>query len=181
MLLIIFLGAALLLVLRMAQPRRRIGTLRNLSTPVRKRGQLARPVEASASVMISGADHQELGAAIAAARKLTARAGKMRSLQDKLARARVISAGRVPRDLITMNSHAQIIELASGERLNLTLVYPVEADMDEGRVSVFSSLGAALLGRCVGDTFEWPVPYGVRRFMISAVLFQPEAALARAA
>jgi regulator of nucleoside diphosphate kinase len=179
MLLIIFLGAALLLVVRMAQPRRRIGTLRTLSTPVRKRGELARPVEAS--VMISGADHQELSAAIAAARKLTARAGKMRSLQDKLARARVISAGRVPRDLITMNSHAEIIELASGERLNLTLVYPVEADMEEGRVSVFSSLGAALLGRCVGDTCEWPVPYGVRRFMINAVLFQPEAALARAA
>lgn len=178
-LLILFLGAALWLVLRMAQPRRRTGTLRLLSIPVAERGQPARPAEAP--VMISAADHQELGAAIAAARKLTARAGKMRSLQDRLARARLIPAGQVPRDLITMNSHAEIVELASGERLNLTLVYPVEADMEKGRVSVFSSLGAALLGRCVGDTCEWPVPYGVRRFMIKAVLFQPEAALARAA
>jgi len=175
----LFLGGGLLMFVRMAHPRRRSAMLRDLFSPVAKNGQLAPP--AGAPVMISVADYQELGAAIAAARKLTARAGKMRPLQEKLARARVIPAGRVPRDLITMNSHAEVVDLESGERLNLTLVYPVQADMEKGRVSIFSSLGTALLGRCVGDTCEWPVPYGVRRFMINAVLFQPEAALARAA
>jgi regulator of nucleoside diphosphate kinase len=137
--------------------------------------------QADASAMISAADYQELGAAVAAARKLRAKVGNLRSLQDKLARATIIRRGRVPHDLITMNSQVEVADLASGERLNLTLVYPVEADIRTGRLSVFSSLGAALLGRREGQLCEWRVPYGVRRFRISAVLFQPETALARVA
>ena len=137
--------------------------------------------EADAPAMISAADYQELGAALAAARKLRARVGNLRALQEKLARATIIDRASVPPDLITMNSQAEVVDLTSGERLNLTLVYPVEADIRSGRLSVFSSLGAALLGRREGQLCEWPVPYGARRFRIETVRFQPETALAQVA
>jgi len=38
-----------------------------------------------------------------------------------------------------------------------------------------------MLGYRVGDEFEWTVPDGLRRLKVTAVRFQPEAALARAA
>ena len=38
-----------------------------------------------------------------------------------------------------------------------------------------------MLGRRAGDQIRWDVPYGVHRFEIKAVHFQPETALAQAA
>jgi regulator of nucleoside diphosphate kinase len=84
-------------------------------------------------------------------------------------------------DVITMYSRAELVDLDTDEPLNLMLVFPIDANLEQDRISVFHSLGAAMLGRRVGDQFEWGIPYGVRRFQVKAVPFQPEAALAQAA
>jgi len=39
-----------------------------------------------------------------------------------------------------------------------------------------SPIGAAILGYAAGDTIERTVPDGVRKILIEAVLYQPEAA-----
>jgi regulator of nucleoside diphosphate kinase len=72
-------------------------------------------------------------------------------------------------------------ETESAESLELTLVFPMDANFEEGRISVFDSLGVAMLGHRVGDRFNWSVPYGVRGFEVRAIHFQPETALALAA
>jgi len=42
---------------------------------------------------------------------------------------------------------------------------------------VLAPVGCALLGLAVGQTIEWPLPYGrVRSFSIAEILYQPEAA-----
>ncbi len=150
-------------------------------------GQLRTPVDSTSrnvrtrQIVITAADHYELTAAIVAAKKLDVRHYEMRSLQEKLANAKVVSAGDLPSDLITLNSRAQILDIATNEQLNLTVVFPLEANLGEGRVSVLDPLGSAMLGRRIGDEFEWAIPHGMRRLKVTAVHFQPEAALAMAA
>jgi regulator of nucleoside diphosphate kinase len=57
-----------------------------------------------------------------------------------------------------------------------TLVYPDEADIDDGKLSVLAPLGIALLGTRVGQTLEFQVPAGTRRLRVEKILYQPEAA-----
>ena len=131
--------------------------------------------------LLTAADHRELSAAIVAARKLAAHAGETQSLQEKLAHAVIFPTGQLPPEVITMYSRAELLDLETGEQLNLVLVFPIDANLAHGRVSVFHPLGTAMLGRRVGDRFDWKIPYGMRRFEVRAVHFQPEAALAKAA
>ena len=98
------------------------------------------------------------------------------ALQHELERATIVGPGDVPPDVITMNSRAELLDLETGERMEFTLVYPAEADIEAGKISVLAPLGAAMLGYRVGDQFEWIVPYGRRRLKVIAVRFQPEAA-----
>jgi regulator of nucleoside diphosphate kinase len=80
-----------------------------------------------------------------------------------------------------MNSRGELLDLDTGERMEFTLVFPSEANIDEGKISVLAPLGTAMLGYRVGDKFDWTVPYGLRRLKMTIVHLQPEAALARAA
>jgi regulator of nucleoside diphosphate kinase len=40
------------------------------------------------------------------------------------------------------------------------LVYPNEADVDAGKISVMTPIGAALIGLSVGQSIEWELPSG---------------------
>lgn len=108
-------------------------------------------------------------------------------LAAELERALIVEAGRVPSDVITMHAQATVLDLTSGERRKLTLVFPWQADVSAGRISVLAPLGTALLGYRVGDEVEWPMPGGLRRLRIEEVsqlsrrrIAQPRATLADA-
>jgi regulator of nucleoside diphosphate kinase len=99
----------------------------------------------------------------------------LEELEAELGRAKVVEAGKVPADVITMNSSVRLLDLDSKKKMSYTLVYPNEADAAEGRISVLAPIGTALLGYRVGDEIEWNVPSGKRRFRVEEILFQPEA------
>lgn len=97
-------------------------------------------------------------------------------LVEEIRGAEVLAPTEAPPDLVTMRSTVRITDLDSGEPAVYTVVYPDEADLAEGRISVLSPLGTAVLGQRIGDTVEVPVPAGARRVRVDAILFQPEAA-----
>jgi regulator of nucleoside diphosphate kinase len=103
---------------------------------------------------------------------------EFRALENELKRAKIVAAGDVPPDVITMHSRAELLDLETGERMAFTVVFPEEADIEEGRISVLAPVGTAMLGYCVGDAFEMPTPSGVRRLIVAGITFQPEAAVA---
>ena len=88
----------------------------------------------------------------------------LKGLALKPKRAFGVDAREVAADIITMNSRAELFDLDSGEKVTFTVVFPRDADVEVGRISVLAPLGAAMLGYRVGDEFEWKVPYGLRRF-----------------
>jgi regulator of nucleoside diphosphate kinase len=134
------------------------------------------------TIVMTAFDHEELSYALAAAGRLSHRGrAEMTGLEGELARAEIVGVDEIPAGVITMNSRAELLDLHTGERMEFTLVYPVDADIEAGKISVLAPLGTAMLGYRVGDEFEWIVPYGLRHLKVLAVHFQPEAALALAA
>jgi regulator of nucleoside diphosphate kinase len=55
------------------------------------------------------------------------------------------------------------------------LVFPENADLKQGKVSILAPIGTAMLGYEVGDIFEWDVPAGKRRLKVKRIIYQPEA------
>ncbi|NLW49726.1 MAG: nucleoside diphosphate kinase regulator [Candidatus Brocadiaceae bacterium] len=96
-------------------------------------------------------------------------------LMGELERARKVPSARVPADVVTMKSTVRIRDLDSDDTLVCTLVWPGEADFTEGKISVLAPIGLALLGSRVGQTIEWEVPAGKRRFVVEELVHQPEA------
>lgn len=100
----------------------------------------------------------------------------LRGLQAELEHARVVAPANVPPDVVTMNSKVQLRDLETQEEIVYTLVFPDQANIEQGKISVLAPVGTAMLGHRVGDEFEWAVPAGFVRFRVEAVLYQPEAA-----
>jgi regulator of nucleoside diphosphate kinase len=106
----------------------------------------------------------------------------LRLLQDdahlvsELERADVVDARDVPPDVVTMNSRVVFEDTGTGKTTEVTIVFPQDADMQRGRVSVLAPVGTALLGLAQGDSIVWPFPDGSSRCLrVVEVTFQPEA------
>ncbi len=97
-------------------------------------------------------------------------------LEGELNRAKVVKHQDIPPDVITMNSEIHLRDMDSQEETVYKLVFPHEADIDKGYVSVLAPIGTALIGYKVGDIIEWNVPAGTARWKVMKITYQPEAA-----
>jgi regulator of nucleoside diphosphate kinase len=105
------------------------------------------------------------------------RTANVDALADELGRAITVAPNALRPDIVTMNSRVRFRDDATGEETDVALVYPQDADIEAGKVSVLAPVGSALLGLSVGQIIEWPMPTGTtRRLRLEAVLYQPEAA-----
>ncbi|MGB4785506.1 MAG: GreA/GreB family elongation factor, partial [Candidatus Acidiferrum sp.] len=82
----------------------------------------------------------------------------------------------IPADTVTMHSHVRVRDLDTGGESTYTLVFPSDADIAKGKISILAPIATALLGYREGDEIEWPTPGGRRRLNVIRVLYQPEAA-----
>lgn len=97
-------------------------------------------------------------------------------LQTELRRAEVVESTRVSAGVVTMNSRVRLEDLDTGEESVYTVVFPDQANAEQGKVSILAPIGTAMLGYEVGDVFEWDIPAGKRRWKVKQILYQPEAA-----
>lgn len=97
-------------------------------------------------------------------------------LTSLLAEVEVVPSIQVPADVVTMNSRVLVRDSASQALQELTLCYPDDSDVHQGFTSVLSPMGAALIGRRVGDEVPLGLPRGQSRTLrVEALLYQPEA------
>jgi len=97
-------------------------------------------------------------------------------LEEELDRASTVASEKIPANVVTMNSRIRVKDLDTGKEMSIQLVFPSEADFEQGKFSILAPIGTALIGYRAGDTVEWTVPAGTRRLRIEEVLYQPEAA-----
>ncbi|MFA5515267.1 MAG: nucleoside diphosphate kinase regulator [Desulfuromonadales bacterium] len=97
-------------------------------------------------------------------------------LEEELGRCRIVAPPEVPSDIVTLNSRVKLHDLDADRQMTVTLVFPEQANLAEGRLSIVSPIGTAILGYAVGDIVEWEVHSGTKRIRIEEILYQPEAA-----
>ena len=129
----------------------------------------------SPPITVTRNDHERLSGLSEAAMQQMPHVGEF--LADELDRARVVEADEIAPTVVTMNSRVEFKDDATGEQRTITLVYPGEQDIAEGKVSILTPIGAALLGLSEGQSIERETPKGDRRSLTVIKLhFQPQAA-----
>lgn len=84
-------------------------------------------------------------------------------LLEELSRARIVAAVRVPTDVAGIGSNIIWRDETTGREHSATLVWPEEADITAGRLSVLTPVGVALLGLKAGARFNWETRTGESR------------------
>ena len=102
-------------------------------------------------------------------------------LLAELDRARIVDDGRIAADVVKMGSTLRFTS-DTGEERQVTLVFPGEADIAAGKVSVLTPIGTALIGLSAGQSIDWTARDGrVHRLTVESVgttLTNPGPALA---
>lgn len=92
------------------------------------------------------------------------------SLSYELNRAIVVENGELPADSIRLNSYVKVKELSSNKEMEFAIVMPAFADFKQNKISVLTPMGSALIGLCKGETVEWKMPAGMRKFKVLDVI-----------
>ena len=128
-------------------------------------------------IFITDFDLERLEYLIEDTKRRSSRDGKyLEELEQELVKAEVVTPAGIPPDVITMNSRVCLQDIDSGENLVYTLVFPGDADFDNGKISVLAPIGTALIGYRAGDRITWRVPSGIKKLKVKSILYQPEAA-----
>lgn len=134
-------------------------------------------IEARAPVLIADAEHAELERLAAAAR--VTRPVVAQLLAQELRRAQKIPARDLPRDVVCMNAIVEYRHDDLDQVRRVQLVYPERADIDARRLSVLTSVGAALIGLAEGTTTELSIRPGSRARLSVLSVVHPDIPHAR--
>jgi regulator of nucleoside diphosphate kinase len=94
-------------------------------------------------------------------------------LLGEIDRARLLPPEKMPHDVVAMHSHVEYRDAATGSVRRVQLVYPNEADIASGRISVLTLVGTALLGLSAGRSILWPTQQGHER-VLTALRVSPQ-------
>jgi len=94
---------------------------------------------------------------------------KIAELESKLAIARIIDNQDIPTDQIFIGAKVTIKDLDTDEAIEYTLVSIEEANYEEGKISIQSPVGKALMGKKKGDEISVNVPAGVLKYKIQKI------------
>lgn len=95
---------------------------------------------------------------------------RINELEFKLSNAEVIDPTKLPKDKVVFGSRILVENIDSGDEVEYQLVGPEESDINEGKVSVTSPLGKAILGKVPGDEVTVQAPAGKRIYEIVEIL-----------
>lgn len=126
------------------------------------------PARRKPAITMTRSDHESLS-----------RLAESRSARDpetteqllaELDRARVVMDGSISANIVRMGSTLRFTT-DTGEDRTVTLVYPGEADIAMGRVSVLTPIGAALIGLSASQSIDWTSRDGrVHRLTVESVV-----------
>ena len=96
---------------------------------------------------------------------------RITELERKLAEARIIETSHLSGETVVFGATVVLLDLQGQQEKQYTLVGQDEADLKNGRISVQSPVGRALIGHRVGDHVEVTTPSGVAEYEIKAIRF----------
>jgi regulator of nucleoside diphosphate kinase len=84
-------------------------------------------------------------------------------LSEELERAVIVDNGQQPHQVICMGCEVEFRDDTTGKIQKVTLVYPAQADITEGKISVLTPVGTALIGLRAGQSITWDTRTGETR------------------
>jgi transcription elongation factor GreA len=91
---------------------------------------------------------------------------RIRELEQKLSQARIIDDQDIASDVVLIGATVELRDLDSGEELKYLLVSEIEADYAQGKISISSPVGSALLNHKENETVEIKIPAGTLKYKI---------------
>lgn len=99
-------------------------------------------------------------------------AGRMQELEYKIATAEIIDSSSFTSDKVVFGATVSLIDLFKGEAKKYKIVGEDEVDLKNGRISIASPVGKALIGNRVGDIVTIKAPAGDREYEIQGISFE---------
>jgi regulator of nucleoside diphosphate kinase len=113
------------------------------------------------AVTLSAEDYERLSALAYAARNRQPQLAA--ELAEEVGRAHVRAKGEPLEQFVSMNSEVEFRDDTNGKVRKVMLVFPEAADILQGKISVMTPVGTALIGLHTGDTITWETPGGETR------------------
>ena len=104
-----------------------------------------------------------------ARRKQAKTISRIRFLQRVLENSRVIDPDALPKDRVCLLSYVEFTNLATNVRMKFQIVSPHEMNLEAGKISLKSPIGAALMGKKAGEIAEAQTPSGMLRLRIESI------------
>jgi len=95
---------------------------------------------------------------------------RIRELEYKLGNAEIIDPDQLPKDRALFGSRVVLENVDTGEEVTYQLVGKDESDISQGRISIDSPLGKAILGKRMGDEIVITAPGGKRHYELVEIL-----------
>ncbi len=133
-------------------------------------------IERKPRIVLTAQDHERLS--ILARTASSAMQDATIALTGELDRAHVLAKGRYPEHTVFMGCEVEFRDDTTGKVQTVTLVYPGEADISQGKISVLTPIGAALIGMRAGHSITWETRAGdLKRLTVIDVREPKEAGL----
>ena len=94
---------------------------------------------------------------------------KIKHLEGIIATAQIIDESKIDTSKVTILTRVTLTNLNTKKKVTYKIVSENEADLKQGKISVTSPIGKALLGKVIGDSVEVHVPAGVLNFQVENI------------
>ena len=144
-----------------------------LEAELRMRQQEERPriIQAIAEARLHG-DLSENAEYHAAKEAQSHNEGRIAEIEDRLSRAEVIDVSKLSGSTIKFGATVTLVDEDTDEKKVFQIVGESEADVKNGKVSITSPTGRALIGKKSGDSVEVNTPGGGKSYEVLNVAFQ---------
>ncbi len=125
-------------------------------------------------ITLTAQDHEKLSILARAAENTMPDVAAV--LTEELDRAHVLAKGRHPEHTVCMGCEVEFRDDTTGKVQTVTLVYPDEADISKGKISVLTPIGTALIGLRAGHSITWETRTGDLRTLTVLQVREPQLA-----
>lgn len=98
--------------------------------------------------------------------------GRIIELRDKISRAQVIDPASINHSRVSFGATVTLLDVDTDEECVYMLVGPEEADAKNGKISIISPVGKALIGKEVGDTAVIKAPGRTMEYEVAEIRFE---------
>jgi transcription elongation factor GreA len=98
--------------------------------------------------------------------------GRIRDVEHKLAEAQIIDTSKLSTEKVVFGATVTVKDAQNGMEQRYTLVGQDEGDLKNGKISVQSPVGRALIGKRVGDTCEVQTPAKKVEYEVLNICFE---------